>query len=132
MRMLFLFMGLSLFLASSPVSADTFDLTCTFSKSTTVFMNEHNKVSFEANEEEPWEIAFKNLDTDSPTIHRGVTHTLLNMIRKEPTTLWMGEVQALGQINYWTIFLAHKVVILSQAHSSGQIPVGRISMGRCD
>ena len=121
-------------LLTVPVSLDarTLDRTCTITTGAVIHLDEDGDVTAEVQQEESQgDIVFKDLDTDTPTIHRGKFHQILQVLRREPTVYWMARSQDLGRVQYWTFYLRQNVVILSQHDFSGQVPVGRISMGKC-
>ena len=132
MKMIIALAGLML-LISTPLQATTFSLTCNFAQTVTVFLDKGKKVAVDLVEDEQKEIKFTDLDSESPRIHIGIFNQILTVLGTDPVigVLWLAEKRGIGHMNFWTVFLRQQVVIQSEPHYSGDVPISKTSMAQC-
>ena len=138
--MMRLFFVASVFVATTVVSlppraAGDSILTCTFSVGTASFyegvLAEKSIAATLDRKEGPWSIVFTGLDTNRPRMKGNMGEQDLLVLRRTPTTVWLGEVPPLGGLNVWTIFSEHKTAVLSKQYELLGGPLGVLSMGKC-
>jgi hypothetical protein len=107
-------------------------LTCTFVGRTALGERVGDGLRLVVENEAPFTVVFRDLETSRPRVRGNLGEFPLDVLRREPGTVWLAEAPAGGGINVWTVFLSTRVALLTKQYLVGRDrPLGLMAIGSC-